>query len=338
MATALALETSASFRTEPPLKPNQPIQRMNVPSVAIGSEANAIAPNAIAPNASAPSADVTANPTGTNPTAGPLAPVGVVVTEAVATGLLRPKGAPAEGPAPSEDVRRESAREPAPRDRPATDHALPSEPTRDDTAPRSTEPSAEGPRPTHERRSRRDDVPASGRSVEATPTETARAVQAPDAVRPGTPTLDVVLVPVSTHEAPSPSLAPPRESLVHDPYDSMFPERPPLAATSFLDGSVLPGTEGASTRLELQHPTLGALTLHLAQVGDGVNVDFSAPTLDAAIALRASEEGLRAELRESGAELGGFRVRTRRAAIAHEGDARETEAWQPAGRHDRRRV
>ena len=35
-ATALALSTLAVARTEPPLKPNQPIQRMKVPSVASG--------------------------------------------------------------------------------------------------------------------------------------------------------------------------------------------------------------------------------------------------------------------------------------------------------------
>jgi len=36
IATALALSTLAVASTEPPLKPNQPIQRMKVPSVASG--------------------------------------------------------------------------------------------------------------------------------------------------------------------------------------------------------------------------------------------------------------------------------------------------------------
>ncbi len=36
MATACALAASPSFSTEPPLKPNQPIHRMKVPSVASG--------------------------------------------------------------------------------------------------------------------------------------------------------------------------------------------------------------------------------------------------------------------------------------------------------------
>ena len=36
MATALALEISPSFNTEPPLNPNHPIQRMKVPRVASG--------------------------------------------------------------------------------------------------------------------------------------------------------------------------------------------------------------------------------------------------------------------------------------------------------------
>src|SRR5690606_1754614 len=42
-ATALALLISPSFNTEPPLKPNQPIHRIKVPSVAIGILAPGIA-------------------------------------------------------------------------------------------------------------------------------------------------------------------------------------------------------------------------------------------------------------------------------------------------------
>ena len=43
IATALALSTEAVASTEPPLKPNQPIHRMNVPNVAIGRFAPGIA-------------------------------------------------------------------------------------------------------------------------------------------------------------------------------------------------------------------------------------------------------------------------------------------------------
>ncbi|CAI8296901.1 MAG: Uncharacterised protein [Cellvibrionales bacterium UBA7375] len=43
MATALALSTEAEASTEPPLKPNQPIHKMNVPNVAIGKLAPGIA-------------------------------------------------------------------------------------------------------------------------------------------------------------------------------------------------------------------------------------------------------------------------------------------------------
>jgi hypothetical protein len=85
------------------------------PSAATGAEAiapNALAPNAVAPNAIAPNA-VAANavapnevvPNAVAPGSEPnaIAPGSVVVTEAVVTGLLRPKGAAAaEGPAPSE--------------------------------------------------------------------------------------------------------------------------------------------------------------------------------------------------------------------------------------------
>ena len=42
-ATAFALSTDAVARTDPPLKPNQPNQRINVPSVAIGKLAPGIA-------------------------------------------------------------------------------------------------------------------------------------------------------------------------------------------------------------------------------------------------------------------------------------------------------
>ena len=43
IATELALLISASFNTEPPLKPNQPIHKINVPKVAIGKLAPGIA-------------------------------------------------------------------------------------------------------------------------------------------------------------------------------------------------------------------------------------------------------------------------------------------------------
>ena len=43
MATELALLISASFNTEPPLKPNQPIHKIKVPKVAIGRLAPGIA-------------------------------------------------------------------------------------------------------------------------------------------------------------------------------------------------------------------------------------------------------------------------------------------------------
>lgn len=119
------------------------------------------------------------------------------------------------------------------------------------------------------------------------------------------------------------------------------PEAPDLAPSepspgyggAFLGGLAQSGTD-ARARLEVWHPSLGALTVELAERGGTVGVEVSAPTAAAAVTVRASETALRAELKEAGAELRAFRVRTRKGHVA---DDPETDAWQPRS-DDRRRI
>ena len=78
-------------------------------------------------------------------------------------------------------------------------------------------------------------------------------------------------------------------------------------------------------RVELVHPELGRVEVEVTTAESRVDVELLARSLGASIALRASEEELRGELRQRGASLRNYRVRT---AAATGAQLAEEEEWR----------
>jgi hypothetical protein len=73
------------------------------------------------------------------------------------------------------------------------------------------------------------------------------------------------------------------------------------------------------------HPELGRVEVEVTTAESRVDVELLARSLGASIALRASEEELRGELRHRGASLRNYRVRTAAASGAVRA---EEEEWR----------
>lgn len=216
--------------------------------------------------------------------------------------------------------------------------AAPSAPSR---AEGTTTPSARTDRAMNvagsaERADRRGSDPRAGEiraSNDGETDETADDVEpSHEREEPANPAFDVALAPAGLSDAEPRARAAgsplvPRAPLA-TPLESLPPEADIPHARLFGAGPVAPD---ASTRVELRHPTLGALTLHLAQSDGGVGVEVGVRSLDAAIALHGSEARLRSELAEAGTDLRTFRVRTRRGA-ASTSDENRGGTWQSAAR------
>lgn len=102
------------------------------------------------------------------------------------------------------------------------------------------------------------------------------------------------------------------------------------------EGYLPPGAPDGRTSIELDHPTLGPLSLRFAADAGRVAVELGASSVAAAVALRTSEAELRRELAGSGTELARFRVRTKGRGAAE--DASTPGTWQPPAGHARRRI
>jgi hypothetical protein len=112
------------------------------------------------------------------------------------------------------------------------------------------------------------------------------------------------------------------------------PEAPQEHRWQAREAYLAAGAPSSGAKIELSHPTLGALTLELCREADQpVSIELGTSSLSAAIALRGAEEGLRRALADGGTEVGRFRVRTR---PSDRGDAAAPGSWQP-GRGDERR-
>ena len=122
---------------------------------------------------------------------------------------------------------------------------------------------------------------------------------------------------VAVGPAPTPSLEVWREPAPNDPPDAQAGED----ATPYHVARL--GDHRA--RVELVHPELGRVEVEVTTAESRVDVELLARSLGASIALRASEEELRGELRHRGASLRNYRVRTAAASGAVRA---EEEEWR----------
>jgi flagellar hook-length control protein FliK len=137
-------------------------------------------------------------------------------------------------------------------------------------------------------------------------------------------------------EVPLAGAAVPEAAPVRMPTAEPGTSASPSDRWSAREGYLPPSAPDARTNIQLDHPTLGPLSLRVAGEAGRVAVELGASSVAAAVALRTSEAELRRELAGAGAELARFRVRTKSRAAAE--DAPTPGTWQPLTGHARRRI
>lgn len=141
---------------------------------------------------------------------------------------------------------------------------------------------------------------------------------------------------------PTEPSAPPPTATLTETTPARMPEGEPGTPASpserwnMREGYLPPSAPDARTSIELDHPTLGPLSLRFAGETGRVAVELGASSIAAAVALRSSEAELRRELAGTGTELARFRVRTKGRVTSE--DAPTLGTWQPAAGHARRRI
>jgi hypothetical protein len=212
------------------------------------------------------------------------------------------------------------------------EHDLPTAAARPPSATGRTEPAEETRRVT--RAERRDGERGAGRPGEGDAPSNVRGPELPV----GIPSEASVPSAARSTEpsAPAPTPALPEAVPARQPAAEPGASSSPSERWSAREGYLPPSMPDTRTSIELDHPTLGPLSLRFAGEAGRVAVELGASSVAAAVALRTSEAELRRELAGTGTELSRFRVRTRSRGTDE--DAPTPGTWQPPAGHARRRI